>query len=111
MQEPIRYLPGGSLLQRVFELAPVSDTKPNIDAIAQKLPEGEALALRKVPIYDLSDQLMGNYVEEVCAQAITASLEAQLDLLRTRLRGDLSSEEYKDTIEKINILTAIANKK
>ena len=111
LQEPIRYLPGGTLLQRVFELAPVSDTKPNIDAIAQKLPEGEALALRKVPIYDLSDQLMGNYVEEVCAQAITASLEAQLDLLRTRLRGDLSSEEYKDTIEKINILTAIANKK
>ena len=111
LQEPIRHLPGGALLQHVLELAPASDTKPDAADIAQKLTEEEALALRSVPTYDLSDQLMESYVDEVCAQAMNASLEAQIDLLRTRLRGDLSSEECKNTIEKINTLTSIANKK
>ena len=98
-------------MQKILELAPASDTKLDIEALAQKLPEEEALVLRKVPIYDLRDQLMENYVDEVCAQAMNATLEAQIDLLRTRLRSDLSQEEYKSTIEKINILTTIANKK
>ena len=111
LQGPIRYLPGGPLLQKILELAPASDTRLDIEALAQKLPEEEALVLRKVPICDLRDQLMENYVDEVCAQAMNATLEAQIDLLRTRLRSDLSQEEYKSTIEKINILTTIANKK
>ncbi len=111
LQEPIRYLTGGALLQRVLELTPTSDSKPNVDILAQKLTEEEVQALRKVPTGDLGDQWMENYVDEVCAQAINATLEAKIDLLRTRLRGELSLEEYKSTIEEISVLTTIANKK
>ena len=95
LQEPIRQLSGGVILQRVLEQLP---TPGNSDAWAEfirALPPEQAAALRNVGPEKMPEDDLGRFVDQVCCCAARDALTAKIDTLKSRILDPAKSSESK----------------
>ena len=94
LQEPIRTLPGGILLQRVLESLPLPGDEKALRDFAENLPPEQALALRSVPLENYPEDRLDEHVNFACARAVGFALRERIDTLRGRIR-ELSDDPEK----------------
>lgn len=94
LQEPIRSLSGGPILQRLLELLPAPGDAEAWQQFIAALPPEQAAALRDfdtTPI-DLPD--VTPFVDQACERAARDTVKARIDSLKSRIRsGGISSAE------------------
>ncbi len=94
LQEPIKNLSGGPLLQRLLECLPSPGDEAAWQQYADSLPPEQAAALRDVPHDAVALEAPAAFVAQACERAARDTVQAQIDQLRSRLRaGNLSMEE------------------
>ncbi len=94
LQEPIRTLPGGILLQRVLESLPLPGDEKALSEFAEELSPEQALALRSVPMENYPEDHLDEHVNFACARAVVFALRERIDTLRGRIR-ELSDDPEK----------------
>ncbi len=110
LQEPIKTLSGGALLQRLLECLPPPGDDAAWQAYVDSLPPEQAAALHgithdAVPLKDPHP-----FVEQVCERAARDTVQARIDELRSRLRaGKLSMEESLALMAETNELQKMLN--
>lgn len=94
LQEPIRTLSGGIILQRLMEQLPEPGNAEAWQQFLATLPPEQAAALR-----DLNNDLMpldtvSLYVDQACDRAARDTVKAAIDNLKSRIRsGTISAQE------------------
>ncbi len=86
LQEPIRVLPGGILLQRVLEALPEAGNAEAFRQFLAGLPPEQALALQGVRAEAYPEERLGEYVNDACARAADFALRERIDSLRSAIR-------------------------
>ncbi len=110
LQEPIKSLSGGPLLQRLLECLPAPGDESAWQAYADSLPPEQAAALRDVPHSAIALESPSHYVDQACERAARDSVQAHIDQLRARLRaGDLSMEESLALMQETSELQKMLN--
>ncbi len=110
LQEPIRNLSGGPLLQRLLECLPAPGDEAAWQGYVHSLPPEQQAALRDVPhnAVELNDP--APFVEQACERAARDTVQARIDQLRSRLRaGDLSMEESLALMQETSELQKMLN--
>lgn len=93
LQEPIRKLAGGAVLQRLLEVLP----EPGIDGawqgFLQQLSPEQAAALKQMDttVVEVPDAQAA--VEQVCARAARDAVQARIDTLKTRIRSNNTTQQ------------------
>lgn len=93
LQEAIRSLSGGVILQRLLEELPPPKDAAAWEAFVQGLPPEQALALKDVQELKAPAELLEQHVQDTCAAAAHAALSSQRDLLRTEAYTQTSIQE------------------
>ena len=102
LQEPIRHLSGGIILQRVLEHLPTAGDVAAWQAFADTLPPEQALALREVQPEPFASADPEAHVNQACERAARDSICARVDQLRARMHDPaLSETETLNTMQEI----------
>ncbi len=110
LQEPIRNLSGGPLLQRLLECLPPPGDEAAWQAYADSLPPEQAAALRDVAHAPIPLDDPTPFVDQACERAARDTVQARIDQLRSRLRaGDLSMEESFALLQETSELQKMLN--
>ena len=105
LQEPIRHLDGGVILQRLLETLPPADDPTAWESFVNSLPPEQALALRNVSPEPMTAEHSESYVDQACDRAARDSIQARVDLLRARIHdAQLSHEEALRIIQEVATL-------
>lgn len=108
LQEPIRTLSGGIILQRLMEHLPTPGDEEALRSFAAQLPPEQALALRTVAFENYPEDNLEEHVNCACARAARFALRERIDALRSRIRAASdSSEALKNCFEELQHLLAI----
>ena len=86
LMEPMRTLPGGSILQSILEASPPPGDEEAWAAFLGTLPAGHALALRDIPVRHIELSRPEHHIQEACAAIARVTLEMQRDAIRARLQ-------------------------
>ncbi len=110
LQEPIRNLSGGPLLQRLLECLPAPGDDAAWQAYADSLPPEQAAALKDVAHAPVPLDSPAPFVDQACERAARDTVQARIDQLRSRLRaGELSMEESLALMRETNELQKMLN--
>lgn len=93
LQEPIRSLSGGVILQKLMEKLPSPGNTEEWNAFLAALPPEQSAALRNMDTQPLQLDSPLRCVEQACARAARDSIKARLDQLRARIHGGQLPEE------------------
>lgn len=94
LQEPIRALSGGIILQRLMEQLPEPGNADAWQQFVASLPPEQAAALRDLNNAAVSLDNVSFYVEQACNRAARDTVKATIDSLKSRIRsGTISSAE------------------
>lgn len=110
LQEPIRMLSGGEILQRLLELLPAPASPEAWQQFLARISPEQAAALRDInnAALELSDTAA--VVEQACARAARDSVSARIDILRARIRGnDVSEQEALKILAETTALQQLLN--
>lgn len=108
LQEPIRTLSGGILLQRIMELLPTPGDEQALREFAEQLPQEQALALRSVTIENYPEDRLEEHVNCACARAASFAIQERIDILRGRIRAASDgAETLKTYFDELQHLIAI----
>lgn len=109
LQEPIRTLSGGVLLQRVLEVLPEPGNSDARDSLADTLPPEQGAALRLIPLENFPEEGLDAYIADACARAAKDSILARIDSLRARIRDpQLSREDLLQCMKEMEKLQKLA---
>ncbi len=110
LQEPIKNLSGGLLLQRMLECLPTPGDDEAWQAYADSLPPEQAAALRDVPHNAVDMESAVPFVDQACERAARDTVQARIDQLRSHLRaGNLSMEESLALMKETSELQKMLN--
>ena len=110
LQEPIRWLPGGVLLQRFMEHLPSPGDEHSWQNFMAKLPPEQAAALRAMEHAPVGIPDVPGTVEATCSNAALAALKAHVDQLRARVNTPgISWQEAAPLMEEMNELQKLIN--
>ncbi len=110
LQEPIRNLSGGLLLQRLLEYLPTPGDDDAWQAYTDSLPPEQSAALRDIAHNAIPMDDATPFVEQACERAARDTVQARIDQLRSRLRaGDLSMEESLALMQETSELQKMLN--
>ncbi len=110
LQEPIRNLSGGPLLQRLLECLPPPGDDEAWQAYANSLPPEQAAALRDVAHNAIPMDTPAPFVDQACERAARDTIQTRIDQLRSRLRaGNLSMEESFALLQETSELQKMLN--
>ena len=110
LQEPIRWLSGGVLLQRFMECLPTPGREEDWQAFAAKLPPEQAAALRSIEHAPVDIPNIEATVESTCSNAALAAIKAHIDQLRSRINTPgISWQDAAPLMEKMNELQKLIN--
>ncbi len=110
LQEPIKNLSGGPLLQRLLECLPPPGDEAAWQAYAASLPPEQQAALRDVPHAPIPLDSPAPFVDQACERAARDTVQARMDQLRARLRaGDLSPQEAMALMQETSELQKMLN--
>ncbi len=110
LQEPIKNLSGGPLLQRLLECLPPPGDDDAWQAYATTLPPEQQAALRDVAHNAIPMDDATPFVDQACERAARDTVQARIDQLRSRLRaGDLSMEESLSLLRETSELQKMLN--
>lgn len=94
LQEPIRALSGGIILQRLMEQLPEPGNAEAWQQFVASLPPEQAAALRDRNNTAVELENVSVYVEQACNRAARDTVKATIDSLKSRIRsGNISSAE------------------
>ena len=110
LQDPIRSLSGGIILQRALEALPKRADADSWQSFITSLPPEQALALRDLDFTPMPEEKLEQCLNDTCSRAARDTLHARLDQLRARTRstyGDM--EAGLRHLEEIVRLTKLLN--
>ncbi len=110
LQEPIRWLSGGVVLQRFMEILPTPGDESAWQQFIGMLPPEQAAALRnmKHDLIDFPD--VAHTVETTCANAALAALKARVDQIRSQLNAPgLEWQKAAALMQEMNELQKLIN--
>lgn len=93
LQEPIRSLSGGMILQKLMEKLPRPGHTEDWSAFLATLPPEQAAAVRGMDTAPIELDSPVACVNQACARAAQDAIKARLDMLRARIHGAQLSEE------------------
>lgn len=94
LQEPIRALSGGIILQRLMEQLPEPGNADAWQQFLATLPPEQSAALRDMSNAAVPLDNVSVYVEQACNRAARDTVKATIDSLKSRIRsGNISAEE------------------
>lgn len=85
LQEPIRWLSGGVVLQRFMENLPAPGNEEAWQAFIANLPPEQAAALRSMEHHPIDIHDVPGTVESTCSNAALAAIKAHVDQLRSQV--------------------------
>ena len=110
LQEPIRWLSGGVVLQRFMETLPAPGNEQAWQAFTASLPAEQSAALRTMEHQPIDIQDVTHTVETTCANAALAAIKANVDQLRSRVNTPgISLEEAAAIMQEMNELQKLIN--
>lgn len=110
LQEPIRLLSGGAILQRLMECLPAPGDEEAWQSFVNSLPREQAAALRDFPHAPTAINNAAVYVEQACARAAEDSVKAHIDRLKAQIRsGGITSEEALRLMQEVSELQKLLN--
>lgn len=110
LQEPIRWLSGGVVLQRFMESLPAPGNEEAWQAFTTQLPPEQSAALRHIEHRPVDFTDVDAVVDSTCANAALAALKAHVDQLRSRINAPgISWQEAAPLMEELNELQKLIN--
>lgn len=110
LQEPIRLLSGGAVLQRLMECLPEPGNAEAWQQFILSLPREQSAALRDFDTTLMPMNDIAVYVEQACARAAEDSVKAHIDQLKARIHGGgLSNEEALQLMQECAELQKLLN--
>ncbi len=110
LQEPIRWLSGGVVLQRFMECLPAPGHENAWQDFIAKLPPEQAAALRNMEHAPVDIPDVVHTVESTCANAALAAIKAHVDQLRSRVNTPgISWQEAAPLMQEMNELQKLIN--
>lgn len=110
LQEPIRWLSGGVVLQRFMEVLPTPGNPEAWQDFLQNLPPEQSAALRNMEITPVDIPNIMATVETTCSNAALAALKAHVDQLRSRVNTPgISWQEAAPLMQEMNELQKLIN--
>ena len=110
LQEPIRWLSGGVVLQRFMESLPAPGNEEAWQAFTTQLPPEQSAALRHIEHRPVDFTDVDAVVDSTCANAALAALKARVDQLRSRINAPgISWQEAAPLMEELNELQKLIN--
>ena len=110
LQEPIRLLSGGVLLQRLLEHLPEPGKPEAWEDFLHTLPREQSAALRDWDLSPMPLQQADIYVEQALARAAEDAVKAQIDQLKAQIRsGNISAEDALKLMQEVSELQKLLN--
>ena len=110
LQDPIRRLSGGVVLQRFMELLPTPGDPGAWQQFVEALPPEQAAAVRPLQITPVDIPHIAATVETTCSHAALAALKAHVDQLRSRVNTPgISWQEAAELMQEMNELQKLIN--
>ncbi len=110
LQEPIRWLSGGVVLQRFMEVLPPPGNASAWQEFLQKLPPEQSAALHSMELMPVDIPDIVSTVETTCSHAALAALKAHVDQLRSRVNTPgISWQEAAPLMQEMNELQKLIN--
>ncbi len=110
LQEPIRWLSGGVVLQRFMESLPTPGNEEAWQSFIAKLPPEQAAALRTFEHSPVDIPNIHITVDSTCANAALSAIKANVDQLRSRVNTPgISLEEAAALMQEMNELQKLIN--
>ena len=110
LQEPIRWLAGGIVLQSFMESLPAPGNDAAWQAFTAKLPPEQAAALRDMQHHPIDIPDVSGTVESTCSNAALAALRAHVDQLRSRVNTPgISWQDAAPLMQEMNELQKLIN--
>ncbi len=110
LQEPIRWLSGGVVLQRFMETLPAPGNEEAWQVFTATLPSEQAAALASMEhgLIDIPD--VAHTVESTCSNAALAALKAHVDQLRSQVNTPgISWQQAAPLMQEMNELQKLIN--
>lgn len=110
LQEPIRWLSGGVVLQRFMEYLPTPGDEEAWQGFVATLPPEQAAALRHLEHTPVELADAATVVDSTCSNAALAALKAHVDQIRSRINAPgISWQEAAPLLEELNELQKLIN--
>ncbi len=110
LQEPIRWLSGGVLLQRFMEFLPTPGNEESWQEFLAQLPPEQAAALHEIQHTPIDIPDVPGTVEATCSNSSLAALKAHVDQLRSRVNTPgISWQDAAPIMEEMNELQKLIN--
>lgn len=110
LQEPIRWLSGGVVLQRFMECLPAPGDAAAWQAFITQLPPEQAAALRHFEHSPVEIPDVPTTVDSTCANAALAAIKAHVDQLRSQVSAPgISWEQATALMQEMNELQKLIN--
>ncbi len=110
LQEPIRWLSGGVVLQRFMECLPAPGDDEAWQAFTSQLPPEQSAALRYLEHSPVDFPDAAAVVDSTCSNAALAALKAHVDQLRSRINAPgISWQDAAPLMEELNELQKLIN--
>ena len=110
LQEPIRYLTGGEILQRMLETLPAPGNNADWQRFLSRLSPEQAAGIQNLSNANIELSNPREVVEQACARAARDSVSARIDILRARIRGnDVSNQEALQILAETTALQQLLN--
>ncbi len=110
LQEPIRHLSGGEILQRLLETLPAPGNNEAWQQFLSLLTPEQSSGMRDISNAILELPHPREIVDQACARAARDSVSARIDILRARIRAnDVSEQEALQILAEITTLQQLLN--
>ena len=110
VQEPIRWLSGGVVLQRFMEHLPAPGNEEAWQAFIANLPPEQAAALRSMEHHPIDIHDVPGTVESTCSNAALAAIKAHVDQLRSQVNTPgISWQDAAPLMEEMTELQKLIN--
>lgn len=110
LQEPIRWLSGGVVLQRFMECLPAPGDDEAWQAFTSQLPPEQSAALRYLEHSPVDFPDAAAVVDSTCSNAALAALKAHVDQLRSRINAPgISWQDAAPLMEELTELQKLIN--
>lgn len=110
LQEPIRWLSGGVVLQRFMEHLPAPGNEEAWQSFIANLPPEQAAALRSMEHHPIDIHDVPGTVESTCSNAALAAIKAHVDQLRSQVNTPgISWQDAAPLMEEMTELQKLIN--